>query len=60
MPEEAPGGLALREAMVELRWSMAKDGVDATASVRVSTMPIGVLGSHSHPFIDMEIERRIR
>lgn len=60
MPEVAPGGLALREAMAELRRSAAEDGVTATGSVRVSATPTGVLGSHSHPFIDMEIERGIR
>jgi len=45
MPEEKDGGSDFKSEMVELRQSMASNGVETGKRVRVSTVSMGSLGS---------------
>lgn len=55
MPESNGGGLELvRLEMAALRLSTANDRVEAAGNVRVSTVPMGALGSPWQPFMDRE------
>jgi len=56
MPEEKDGGSDFKSEMVELRQSMASNGVETGKRVRVSTVSMGSLGSPWQPFMDKDDE----